>query len=173
MDKTDFLKQYQSKEWYDTSKRIKARDHNTCQMCGRNDVPLSVHHRYYGENGSLLVPDNALITLCEKCHYIETTSKQSLYEILNQLIEECNNESLSMFFLNNFLQWIGTTLYYVRHGEIDKVDYAKKLLEQVLSETSSYSDFVAIKKMGYDCRDLVQKFYPGYIEQYNDVKVEK
>ena len=30
MDKKDFLKQYQSKEWYEISKRIKARGLNPC-----------------------------------------------------------------------------------------------------------------------------------------------
>ena len=172
MNKVDFLKQYQSKEWYETSKRIKARDHNTCQMCGRNDVPLSVHHRYYGENGSLLVPDNALITLCEKCHHKETISKQGIHDQLDLLIEECNHENLSMSFLNNFLSWIGTTLYYVRHGEIDNINHAKKLLEQILFETDSYSDFVAIKKLGFDCCDLVQTYHPEFIEQYKNVKVK-
>ena len=53
MNKQDFLKQYQTKEWYEISRRIKARDHNTCQMCGRNDVPLSVHHMYYGIGGDI------------------------------------------------------------------------------------------------------------------------
>lgn len=32
MKKEDFLRQYHTKEWYEISKRIKARDHNTCQM---------------------------------------------------------------------------------------------------------------------------------------------
>lgn len=69
MKREDFLKQYQRKEWYDVSKRIKARDNNTCQMCGRNDRPLAVHHLYYPKSGDICdVPDDTLITLCEDCH---------------------------------------------------------------------------------------------------------
>lgn len=69
MNKKEFLAQYQTKEWYEISKRIKARDNNTCQMCGCNNKPLSVHHLYYGENGSIFdVNDSSLITLCEDCH---------------------------------------------------------------------------------------------------------
>ena len=58
MTRKEFLAQYKTKEWYELSKKIKARDHNTCQMCGRNDVPLSVHHLKYGEDGSLFVNDD-------------------------------------------------------------------------------------------------------------------
>lgn len=68
MRKDLFLKQYQSKEWYDISKRIKARDNNTCQMCGCKNKPLNVHHLHYGEGGSIFVEDSSLITICEDCH---------------------------------------------------------------------------------------------------------
>lgn len=84
MNNADFLKQYQSKEWYETSKRIKARDHNTCQMCGRNDVPLSVHHLYY-DAGSIFIPDDAMITLCEECHKKEQFEKDQLKDTIDNL----------------------------------------------------------------------------------------
>lgn len=84
MNKNDFLAQYQSQWWMETSKRIKSRDHNTCQMCGCNDKPLSVHHLYYGGGGSIKVDDESLITLCEDCHRL-----QNLYrEINNDMIQE-------------------------------------------------------------------------------------
>ena len=71
MTREEFLAQYKTKEWYELSKRIKARDHNTCQMCGRNDVPLSVHHLQYGKDGSIFdISEYTLITLCDKCHEI-------------------------------------------------------------------------------------------------------
>ena len=78
MTRKEFLAQYQTKEWYELSRQIKARDHNTCQMCGRNDVPLSVHHLKYGENGSLFVDDNCLITLCDRCHKINHEYKKNI-----------------------------------------------------------------------------------------------
>lgn len=86
MNKQDFLKQYQTKEWYETSKRIKARDHNTCQMCGRNDVPLSVHHLYYGHGGDIFdVPDESLITLCEDCHEAQKEYREMQNSLLDDL----------------------------------------------------------------------------------------
>ena len=85
MKKKDFLAQYQTKEWYELSKRIKARDNNTCQMCGCNNKPLSVHHLCY-RNGDIL--DNSeeeLITLCEDCHNEQKESREYIFEVLNNL----------------------------------------------------------------------------------------
>lgn len=87
MKKEDFFAQYRSQWWIETSKRIKARDHNTCQMCGRNDKPLSVHHLHYGENGSLEVGDESLITLCEDCHKLQNTYR-GLIDCLIQTLKE-------------------------------------------------------------------------------------
>ncbi len=86
MDKNDFIKQYQTKEWYDLSKRIKARDHNTCQMCGCNDKPVSVHHMHYGEDGSIFdVDDSSLITLCDDCHREQKDYKEIVVCLLDCL----------------------------------------------------------------------------------------
>lgn len=87
MTRKEFLAQYKTKEWYELSKRIKARDHNTCQMCGRNDVPLSVHHLHYGENGSIFVNDDCLITLCDRCHKINHEYKNKIPEMIEYLRE--------------------------------------------------------------------------------------
>lgn len=78
MTREEFLAQYKTKEWYEISKRIKARDHNTCQMCGRNDVPLSVHHLHYGIGGSIFdIGSFSLITLCDDCHKLNHLCRQN------------------------------------------------------------------------------------------------
>ena len=75
----------------ETSKRIKARDHNTCQMCGCNDKPLSVHHLYYGDDGCIKVPDESLITLCDECHERQNECKSMngymFYELKSRLTD--------------------------------------------------------------------------------------
>lgn len=51
--------------WWDEIKlRIKARDNNSCQNCGRTDIKLDVHHIDMEENHQ----DYNLITLCCVCH---------------------------------------------------------------------------------------------------------
>lgn len=87
MEKEKFRKQYLSDWWIETSKRIKSRDHNTCQICGCNDKPLSVHHLHYGIDGSLEVRDDALITLCENCHAEQKEYREECTSLINEMRE--------------------------------------------------------------------------------------
>lgn len=65
--------QLKDPRWQRTSARIKERDDWTCQYCGSTTVCLNVHHIKYSESGAPWdVPDEWLITFCEKCHEIET-----------------------------------------------------------------------------------------------------
>lgn len=105
MDKKKFREQYQTSWWIETSKRIKARDHNTCQMCGCNNKPLSVHHLYYGENGSIVVGDDALITLCEDCHLAQWDYRDcynSLIGDMRRTMTDFELYQLLMFVNDNF-----------------------------------------------------------------------
>lgn len=61
------------KEWREKRQKILNRDNNKCVYCG--DVHnLQVHHKYYSKypNGFRVYPwnypDDALITLCDRCH---------------------------------------------------------------------------------------------------------
>lgn len=60
-------------EWKTKSDQIKARDNYKCRYCGSSEN-LQVHYKYYIKlpNGNTALPsdypDNAFITLCEKCH---------------------------------------------------------------------------------------------------------
>ena len=103
MDKKRFMAQYQSKWWMETSKRIKSRDHNTCQMCGCNDKPLSVHHLCYGKDGSLEVRDDALITLCETCHAEQKEYRDDCISLINEMRETMTDFELYQIlsFVNN------------------------------------------------------------------------
>ena len=86
MTREEFLAQYKTKEWYEISRRIKARDHNTCQMCGRNDVPLSVHHLQYGKDGSIFdIGAFKLIKLCVICNKLIHFYRNIIVNIINLL----------------------------------------------------------------------------------------
>lgn len=60
-------------EWHTKAIRIKERDSWRCAYCG-NICDLEVHHKYYSRypNDQKVAPwnypDDALITLCHKCH---------------------------------------------------------------------------------------------------------
>lgn len=104
MTRKEFLAQYQTKEWYELSRQIKARDHNTCQMCGRNDVPLSVHHLKYGENGSLFVDNDCLITLCDSCHKINHEYKNKIPEMIEDLREYLTDYEICVYLYSILLR---------------------------------------------------------------------
>lgn len=162
MNKQDFLKQYQTKEWYEISRRIKARDHNTCQMCGRNDVPLSVHHMYYGIGGDIFgVPDESLITLCEKCHESQKEYRLEQEDLLDNLrsfytdfeLYELMQFLLSPFIYDGFAYMqklnpleIIKDKYYGNEEELDNIIkwrervYGEKLKHQAAIEYLVYYD---------------------------------
>ena len=61
-------------EWQEKRLKILQRDEYRCKYCGSTDK-LCVHHKYYLQypNHEKVkpwnYPDDALITLCNKCHY--------------------------------------------------------------------------------------------------------
>jgi len=64
-----YSKSLKSRKWKTKRKRIIFRDGNKCTNCGSNEN-LCVHHIYYYKEKVQPwdYPDDALITLCEKCH---------------------------------------------------------------------------------------------------------
>ncbi len=53
-------------EWLVLKRRVFRRDGYRCKLCGRNDLPLHLHHCTYENYASERLED--LITLCERCH---------------------------------------------------------------------------------------------------------
>ena len=64
--------------WQRLRLEIMQRDGWACFMCHRTDAPLNVHHRYYlRRHEPWEYPPEALLTLCEGCHEIETLALRS------------------------------------------------------------------------------------------------
>jgi len=55
------------KGFYNLREYILYRDNYTCQLCGRSDLPLEVHHIGYWKHDRTDRPSN-LVTLCTHCH---------------------------------------------------------------------------------------------------------
>ena len=120
MEKKNFISQYQTKWWYETSKRIKARDNNTCQLCGRNDKPLSVHHLIYDE-GKINVEDRFLITLCDDCHKLQNESKDSCRSIISQLKEVLTDYELEQILEGILCEYLSFEFVPVHMSSIPRV----------------------------------------------------
>ena len=175
MDKKDFMAQYRSKWWMETSKRIKSRDHNTCQMCGCNDKPLSVHHLCYGENGSLKVEDDSLITLCDECHESQKYYREGCNELLGDI-----RSKLTDFEIYHILQYVYGSFLPVEgvpiwmRSKIDDIeipkDYADKEEEQMLENLKNWRKPIYAKTL---IHDAIFEYYVHSIKAYggqNDIK---
>jgi hypothetical protein len=57
----------EQKDFFNLREYILYRDNYKCQLCGRDDLPLVVHHIGYWKGDRTNRPDN-LITLCTQCH---------------------------------------------------------------------------------------------------------
>ena len=61
--------QYEHPNWRRKSNEILERDNYTCRCCKSEVTQLHVHHLYYEKGLHVWEYDNeALITLCKKCH---------------------------------------------------------------------------------------------------------
>jgi len=78
--------------WQKKRLYILERDRWSCAYCGDTESTLHVHHkRYHRSVDPWDVPDSDLVTLCCKCHEMETSERR---EAEAELIEACR-DSLS------------------------------------------------------------------------------
>ena len=175
MDKKDFMAQYRSKWWMETSKRIKSRDHNTCQMCGCNDKPLSVHHLCYGKDGSIMVEDDSLITLCDECHESQKYYREECNELLGNI-----RSKLTDFEIYHILQYVygsfvpveGVPIWMrskIPDIEIPK-DYADNDEAQMLENLRNWRTPIYAKTL---IHDAIFEYYVNSIKAYggqNEIK---
>lgn len=70
-------------KWQKRRLEIFERDDWMCQLCGNKQETLNVHHKYY-EKGKdpWEYEDDALVTLCEYCHEMETEYRPGFEKLL-------------------------------------------------------------------------------------------
>lgn len=167
MNKEDFKAQYQDKRWYELSKRIKARDKNTCQMCGRNDRPVSVHHKVYRKGTKVWdYSDDELICICDDCHEIVTENSKEMYEdycILKQNFREFG-------FSDNVLSCVFSHLLGLLECVVDGEEIndfeCRDFIRDVILGTQDYNDLKVLKRLGVSEPELVKFLYPNLYDDY-------
>lgn len=86
-----YNEQIKSPHWQKRRLQILQRDNFTCQICGRTEKTLHVHHLCYRKDAKIWdYPDNTLITLCEDCHRMEhemqSENDYSVTNLINDLL---------------------------------------------------------------------------------------
>lgn len=168
MNKKDFLAQYQTKEWYELSKRIKARDKNTCQMCGCNDKPLSVHHKvYYKDRKVWEYEDRDLICICDPCHQYVTQEGNELYDQFKEIKQLFRSFGFSDHVLSGVFYHLASLIENFEEGfQKESDDKTLSFLHDVILGTQDYCDIKAIKRLGVNDDDFVKCQYPRLFEDY-------
>lgn len=82
-----YSEKIKSPQWQKKRLEILERDGWKCKICGDDESTLHVHHRIYKTGKEPWdYPDDALITLCEKCHKEETNLSKEYSKIIDDLI---------------------------------------------------------------------------------------
>lgn len=65
----DYKEQVNDPRWVERSREIMKRDNFTCQLCGKSNTKLNVHHiKYIKGKDYWDYPEELLMTVCEVCH---------------------------------------------------------------------------------------------------------
>jgi len=84
---SNYSDQLNDPRWKAKRKIILLRDKKTCVKCGRNDIPLHIHHIYpLPFRAAWDYTNEELETLCENCHAWETMYQRSMYRLTGDKI---------------------------------------------------------------------------------------
>lgn len=169
MEKKDFKKQYLTKKWYELSKRIKARDKNTCQMCGRHDKPVSVHHLVYHEERKVWeYNDDELICICDDCHKLLTDASAEMYEDYKRVKQQFREFGFSDFVFSGVICQLECLLSSVAlDGEIpSENDPTLQFLTNVVCASRDFNDLKVLERLGVDMSEYMRNLYPQLYKEY-------
>lgn len=92
--------------WQKRRLHILERDGWECVLCGVDNLTLHVHHkRYIRGKQPWDAPDDALVTLCERCHTNEFGAQEALDDLRAIVADRFSMDEvhdLSVFILQNF-----------------------------------------------------------------------
>jgi 5-methylcytosine-specific restriction endonuclease McrA len=98
-----YTSKLRDRRWQKRRLEIMQRDRFTCQLCGSVDPAkqLHVHHLYYTRGVEPWeYPDDALISLCESCHKIESRTRPSAFEDFLSVVSRISAPELRKFAAN-------------------------------------------------------------------------
>jgi hypothetical protein len=80
---TTYSEKLKNPKWQKRRLEIFDRDEWMCQICGTEKITLHVHHKYYEKNKEPWEYDeDALVTLCEDCHQMETEYRPEFEQLI-------------------------------------------------------------------------------------------
>lgn len=157
--------------WIKRRNGILSRDNNTCQFCGAQDRRLHVHHlNYIVGHKPWEYENNDLITVCDRCHEMETESNGMVYDDYKELRATFKAKGLSMTLLHVILSNIIDAVTRQDEGEVATESLAHNYLRECICATQVLNDIYIAKKNGFDLRDLMQNCYHKLVQEYDKIK---
>lgn len=148
--------------WQKMRLKIFERDNWKCQYCGSTNKTLHVHHKLYKKGcNPWEYEDTFLITLCEKCHQLESDKTKLLNELKNYInfhYSPINIQDLIIGFQcttiinSDFIAALIASI--LKNGDL-QIYMAEKLFEY-----HGYEDF--------NLKDFLNPKHPQYKELLND-----
>lgn len=162
-------------EWQKKRLEIMQRDNFTCQYCGSKENELQVHHRVYRKGTKPWEYDNdELITLCNRCHEVETEIKSQHYETFKAILSLGREVGLSEQYIEALLSTALAPLAYIA-GKDEEYGISGKegeILKETLYGTQLINDVKVIFSNGINLtteeqRNL-QQIYPWIYDIYKE-----
>jgi hypothetical protein len=169
-----YVEMLKDPRWQKKRLEIMQRDNFTCQHCGAQDKNLQVHHLiYHKDYKPWEYKSDELITLCSKCHDIETQANQDLYEDFKWLKEMWKSLGFSSLMLEALLGGISSYIENIledgEDGEMEK-SWQKEAILDALFGTQNLNDFAIAKRFGYDSTYEINKHLSYLSEAWNKIK---
>ena len=155
--------------WQKKRLKILERDDFTCQHCGCKERELQVHHRIYHKGAKPWeYDDSELITLCSRCHEIETEEKNYHYETFKDICSLARELGLSEQFIEVAFSYIFSALEAISNNELCDDD---RLAYNLLLGTCNNKDAEILFERGLSLskEDLsfLENYWPQLIDIYN------
>lgn len=165
MKKESYIEQLKSPIWQKKRLEIMQRDNFTCQHCGCKNKELHIHHLIYHKGNKPWDYNNdELITLCSKCHEVETEYNNELYDTFVNVRDDFKKHGFSMGLFNSLLE---NFIYFFENIDYDECDreinfnkhpFVDYFINGIYS-TQSYSDAKKALDKGLNTKELIDMFY--------------
>lgn len=130
-----FAAQYQTEEWRQFSRTIKASRGKFCECCRRADVTLHAHHAFYEPGKKLWEYDQAdMVVLCEGCHkglheelkkfrkFVFTKMTPAAARTVNGALAVALDQYDSLVFAHALAEFVSTPSMVQRYADAWNVD---------------------------------------------------
>lgn len=155
--------------WQKKRLKILERDDFTCQYCGCKEKELQVHHRIYHKGAKPWeYDDSELITLCSRCHEIETEEKNYHYETFKDICNLAREIGLSEQFIGVAFAHIYSVLEAISNNELcDNDRFVSNLLLGTCNNKDAEILFERGLSLSKEDLSFLENYWPQLIDIYN------